>query len=96
MNQDLLSFGVDLTQKIVYENVYKKSEVLLNHPCVIIFTSPLSVKNFLKNYEIKDKDKLVALGESTAKKLKNYQNLFICQKQDLKECVQFARNLLGI
>lgn len=93
LDKDLLNFGVDLTQKIVYENVYKKSEVLLNHPCVIIFTSPLSVENFLKNYEIKDEDKLVVLGESTAKKLKNYANLFIYQKQDLKECVKFAKSL---
>ena len=94
LDKDLLNFGVNLTQKIVYENVYKKSQLCLNHPCIIIFTSPSSVRNFLKNYTIKSQDKLVALGESTAKMLKNYENLFICPKQNLKECVEMAKNLI--
>ncbi|MCH5336272.1 MAG: uroporphyrinogen-III synthase [Campylobacter sp.] len=94
LDKDLLHFGVDLTQKIVYENIYKESKNPLNHPCIIIFSSPLSVENFLKNYEIKDEDKLVALGKSTAKKLKDYKNLFICEKQDLKESVKLAKSLI--
>ncbi len=93
LDKDLLDFGVNLTQKIVYKNKSLKSKLSLIRPCIIVFTSPLSVENFLKYYEIKSEDKLVALGQSTASKLKNYKNLFISPKQDLKECVVLAKKL---
>lgn len=96
LDKDLLDLGVNLTQKIVYENIYKRSQAPLNHPCVIIFTSPSSVENFLRTYEIKSEDKLIALGKSTARKLKTYKNLFISQEQDLGECVKLAKSLIKL
>ncbi|HDZ5064930.1 TPA: uroporphyrinogen-III synthase [Campylobacter jejuni] len=94
LNLDLKNAGVDLDEIIVYENVFKKSDKKLTHPAIFIFTSPLSVENFLKFYSLKEQDKVVAIGQSTAKKLLNFKNLFICENQNLQECVKLARTLI--
>ncbi len=78
---------------IVYENVFKEGDKNLSHPAIFIFTSPLSVENFLKFYSLEKEDKAVAIGKSTAKKLFHFKNLFICKNQSLKECVELAKNL---
>ncbi|EAL8184170.1 uroporphyrinogen-III synthase, partial [Campylobacter coli] len=38
--------------------------------------------------------KVIAIGQSTAKKLTHLDNLFISSKQDLKECVKLAKSLI--
>jgi len=95
LDQDLLALGVDLKQIIVYENIYKPSKNFkLIQPCILIFTSPLSVRNFLKNFSIHSKDKLIALGSSTAAQLKDYENnLFISPEQSLQSCIALAKEL---
>lgn len=94
LNLDLKNAGVDLDEIIVYENVFKKGDKNLIHPAIFIFTSPLSVENFLKFYSLKEQDKVVVIGQSTAKKLLNFKNLFICENQSLLECVKLAKTLI--
>ncbi|HDZ5003246.1 TPA: uroporphyrinogen-III synthase [Campylobacter jejuni] len=94
LNLDLKNAGVDLDEIIVYENVFKKSDKKLTHPAIFIFTSPLSVENFLKFYSLKEQDKVVVIGQSTAKKFLNFKNLFICENQNLQECVKLAQTLI--
>lgn len=94
LNLDLKNYGINLSEIIVYENIFKKSEKKLEQPAIFIFTSPLSVENFLQNYSLKDDDKVIAIGQSTAKKLVNFKNIYICEKQNIKACVNLAKSLI--
>ncbi len=94
LNLDLRSYGVDLKEIIVYKNVFKESKQTILHPAIFIFTSPLSVENFLRQYNLEKEDKVIAIGQSTAKKLTRLDHLFISSKQDLKECVRLAKSLI--
>ncbi|QWU80389.1 uroporphyrinogen-III synthase [Campylobacter novaezeelandiae] len=91
--QKLLGQNVNLTQIIAYENIYKKPNVCITHPCIVIFTSPSCVNYFLKTYDIKEEDYLIAIGESTAKQLLKYNNVLVCKNPNLEECIQIAKNL---
>ncbi|TKX31736.1 uroporphyrinogen-III synthase [Campylobacter estrildidarum] len=93
LNLDLKNSGIDLDELIVYENVFKSSNEKLIHPSIFIFTSALSVENFLKNYTLYEDDIAISIGKSTAKKLLNFKNLFVCEKQSIKECVILAKKL---
>lgn len=95
LNTDLRALGVDLTEIIVYENIDKAlKDFKLIQPCIFIFSSPSSVENFLKNFKFHPKDTIIALGQSTASKLKAYENLIICEKQNLNDCVAMAKNII--
>ncbi len=94
LNLDLQNYGVNLSEIIVYENIFKKGEKKLEQPAIFIFTSPLSVENFLQNYFLRDDDKVIAIGQSTAKKLVNFKNIYICEKQNIKACVNLAKSLI--
>ena len=94
LNLDLKNVGVDLDEMIVYENVFKKGDKKLIYPAIFIFTSPLSVENFLKFYSLKEEDKVVVIGQSTAKKHLNFKNLYICENQSLLDCVKLAKTLV--
>lgn len=93
LNLDLKNSGINLDEMIVYENIFKSSNEILIHPSVFIFTSALSVENFLKNYSLYEDDIIISIGNSTAKKLLNFKNLFVCKKQSIEECVALAKKL---
>jgi hydroxymethylbilane synthase len=60
-----------LTDLIVYETV-KKENVKLPKADVLVFTSPSNVESFLEKGTIQTGQKIIAIGESTAKKLKTH------------------------
>ncbi|EAH6204086.1 uroporphyrinogen-III synthase, partial [Campylobacter jejuni] len=45
-------------------------------------------------YSLKEEDKVVVIGQSTAKKLLNFKNLYICANQSLLDCVKLAKTLV--
>lgn len=87
--------NIDFTQIIAYENISKEPNIKeLIHPAIFIFTSSLGVKNFLSYFNFDLKDKIIAIGKSTAKELSIYKDqLYISQKQDLKYCIALAKKL---
>ncbi|CAM4183419.1 uroporphyrinogen-III synthase [Campylobacter armoricus] len=96
LNEYLLEEGIDLKQIIAYENIIlspKKDEIKIHHPSVFVFSAPSSVEQFLKFYSLKKEDKVVVIGESTASKLKDFANLYICKEQDLNSCIKLAKSL---
>ncbi|MGH2266859.1 uroporphyrinogen-III synthase [Campylobacter taeniopygiae] len=93
LNLDLKNNGVDLDEVVVYENVFKSSSEILIHPSIFIFTSALSVENFFKNYSLHENDIAISIGNSTAKKLFDFKNLFVCEKQSIEACVALAKKL---
>lgn len=97
LNLELKNIGVDLDEIIAYENIFKKGTKKLSHPAVFIFSSPLSVENFLKFYTLAKDDKIVLIGQSTAKAFKASNKacgeFFISKEQSLKACVALAKKI---
>ncbi|EAJ5673749.1 uroporphyrinogen-III synthase [Campylobacter lari] len=96
LDECLLKENILLKQLIVYENIAiepKKDELKIYHPSVFIFSAPSSVEQFLKFFTLKKEDKVVVIGQSTASKLQNFKNLYICKKQDLNSCLNLAKSL---
>ncbi len=85
---------LDIKELIAYESIYTKHKIQkLIRPCVFVFSSFELADNFLKYYEIKDEDKIVCIGSSTAKRFKNFKNLHVSKKQDIRACINLARKL---
>lgn len=98
LNDLLVDYGVNLEQIIAYENVSKPldKDFELFSPSVFIFVAPSSVRNFFKYFSLKDKDKIITIGERTAKSLKEFvgqKEILIPQIQSLEACVKLAKNL---
>ncbi|EAI5530291.1 uroporphyrinogen-III synthase [Campylobacter lari] len=96
LDECLLKENILLKQLIVYENIAiepKKDELKIYHPSVFIFSAPSNVEQFLKFFTLKKEDKVVVIGQSTASKLQNFKNLYICKKQDLNSCLNLAKSL---
>ena len=95
LDEKLVDSGAILEQIIVYENAYTPPSlpIKLERPAVIIFTAPSSIKNFLKNFRIDKKYKIVVIGKTTAAALSQKKNIFIPKEQSIKACVDLARAL---
>ena len=92
--------GVDLTQIVAYENVYKPDTNLLKPPkgSVLIFTAPSAVRNFARNFSWQtsntERYKCVAIGETTAKELVKFCEPVVCAEQSVNACVSLAKTLI--
>jgi hydroxymethylbilane synthase len=60
-----------LTDLVVYETV-KKEKVKLPEANILVFTSPSNVESFFEKNKINPEQKVIAIGESTNKKLKQF------------------------
>jgi hydroxymethylbilane synthase len=60
-----------LTDLVVYETV-KKENVKLPEANILVFTSPSNVESFFEKNKMKPDQKVIAIGESTNKKLKQF------------------------
>ncbi len=101
LDELLLNAGVNLSQIIAYENAAKPlpQGFELKRPAVFIFTAPSSVRNFLTHFNFGKNDKCVAIGQSTARALReilgeNSKQIFVPQIQSIKACVALAKTLL--
>jgi hydroxymethylbilane synthase len=63
--------GSKLTDLVVYETV-KKENAKMPDAEILVFTSPSNVESFFEKGKIKKEQKVVAIGESTQKKLKTF------------------------
>ena len=57
---------------------------------ILIFTSPSSIKCFLKNHELKSTQKIVVIGNTTAKVLPKNSNFVISSETTVASCVKIA------
>lgn len=60
-----------LTDLVVYETV-KKENATMPDAEVLVFTSPSNVESFFEKGKVKPSQKVIAIGESTEKKLKTF------------------------
>ncbi|EPX7555145.1 uroporphyrinogen-III synthase [Campylobacter lari] len=96
LDENLLKDGIFLKQIIVYENIAikpNKNELNIFHPSVFVFSAPSSVENFFKFFNLEENDKAVVIGQSTALKLSNFKNLYVCKEQNLDSCIKLAKSL---
>lgn len=87
--------GINLKEITAYENIFLNLQKDLKPPknSIIIFTSPSNVEGFLRNYELDESYKVITIGKKTAKKLQNFPNLIVSESQNIKDCIDIAKNL---
>ncbi|WP_149710380.1 uroporphyrinogen-III synthase [Campylobacter concisus] len=87
--------GVNIKAIIAYENVLNPCKMELKPPknSILIFASPLNVKNFLSNFGWDESYQVISIGKVTAKELK-FTEPIVSQSQDINACIALAKTLL--
>jgi uroporphyrinogen-III synthase len=84
--------GYMIDEAIVYES--DCSDEILNvkveKDATLIFTSPSSLKCFLKTHEISQNNRIIVIGKTTAKAIPSGYNYHICEKTTIESCIQLA------
>jgi len=87
------SYNVD--EIVVYESDCSK-EILnadIEEDSILIFTSPSSVKCFLKNHTLAKESKIIVIGNTTAKALPKNSNYIISKYTTIESCIEIAKTL---
>lgn len=96
LNQILLNEGIDLKEEIVYETVC--ADYSAKHSpqsdSIIIFTSPSTIKCFLKNFKWQESYRAICIGTVTAKSMPSNIRYDISEKQTIPSCIELAKSYL--
>ena len=87
--------GVNIKAIIAYENVLNHCKMELKPPkdSILIFASPINVRNFLSNFGWDESYQTISIGKVTAKELK-FSTPIVSQNQDINACIALAKTLL--
>ncbi len=87
--------GYDVDEIVVYESGCSKAiwNVEVKEDAILIFTSPSSVKCFLKNHTISPHAKVIVIGKTTAKALPKDVEYVISDKTSIQSCIEITKNL---
>ncbi|ORI06760.1 uroporphyrinogen-III synthase [Campylobacter concisus] len=87
--------GVNIKAIVAYENILNPCKMELKPPknSILIFASPLNVKNFLNNFGWDESYQAISIGKVTAKELK-FTEPIVSQSQDINACIALAKTLL--
>ena len=87
--------GVNIKAVIAYENVLNPCKMELKPPknSILIFASPINVRNFLTNFGWDESYQTISIGKVTAKELK-FTTPLVSQNQDINACIALAKTLL--
>ena len=87
--------GVNIKSVIAYENVLNPCKMELKPPknSILIFASPINVRNFLTNFGWDESYQTISIGKVTAKEL-NFTKPLVSQSQDINACIALAKTLL--
>ena len=87
--------GVNIKAVIAYENVLNPCKMELKPPknSILIFASPINVRNFLANFGWDESYQTISIGKVTAKELK-FSTPLVSQSQDINACIALAKTLL--
>ena len=87
--------GVNIKAVIAYENVLNPCKMELKPPkdSILIFASPINVRNFLTNFGWDESYQTISIGKVTAKELK-FSTPIVSQNQDINACIALAKTLL--
>ncbi len=84
--------GYDIDEVIVYESDCSKAieNVKIQEGGTLIFTSPSSVKCFLKNHTIGMNSKVIVIGKTTAKALPETTHYELAPKTTIDACLKLV------
>ena len=87
--------GVNIKAIVAYENILNPCKMELKPPknSILIFASPLNVKNFLNNFGWDESYQAISIGKVTAKELK-FTEPIVSQSKDINACIALAKTLL--
>ena len=91
--KEIASDALHVEEAIIYES--RCSDEILNfrledEDAILIFTSPSSVRCFLKNNSLHVEQKIIVIGTTTAKALPTKINYKISEKTSIKSCLELA------
>ncbi len=84
--------GYSIHEAIVYESACSKSilNVEIQEEAILIFTSPSSLKCFLKKHSISKKAKLIVIGKTTAKAVPEGVEYILSEETTIDSCMKIA------
>jgi uroporphyrinogen-III synthase len=87
--------GYNIDEVVVYESGCSKDivHVEVEDGAILIFTSPSSVKCFLKSHAIDTDVKVIVIGKTTAKALPKGVEYIISPKTTIESCMEIVKNL---
>lgn len=87
--------GVNIKAIVAYKNVLNHCKMELKPPkgSILIFASPINVRNFLSNFGWDESYQTISIGKVTAKAL-NFTKPIVSQNQDINACIALAKTLL--
>ena len=87
--------GVNIKAIIAYENVLNPCKMELKPPknSILIFASPINVRNFISIFGWDESYQTISIGKVTAKELK-FTTPIVSQNQDINACIALAKTLL--
>ncbi len=87
------AYSID--EKIVYESDCSMAieDINVENDAVLIFTSPSSVKCFLKNHNLLHTHKIIVIGTTTAKAIPQNIDFMLSSKTTIESCMQIASSL---
>jgi uroporphyrinogen-III synthase len=87
--------GYDIKDIVVYESGCSKAidDIVIGENPILIFTSPSSVKCFLKKHTIEMNSKIIVIGKTTAKALPKGLKYTISDTTTINSCIDIAKNL---
>ncbi len=92
--KEIATSGFNTDEAIVYES--RCCDEILNFKldekerCVLIFTSPSSIRCFLKNNTISPYAKVIVIGKTTAKLLPKHIKYFTPKNNSIVECIELS------
>ena len=88
--------GYNIDEEVMYESDCSSaiSKVKVEDNSILIFTSPSSVKCFLKNHLMSPKSKIIVIGKTTASALAKNIEYVISKDTTIESCIVESKNLL--
>lgn len=87
--------GYNIDEKTVYASACSQEilHVTVEKNAILIFTSPSSVRCFLKNHKLLDSQKIIVIGKTTAQALPKECKYTLADETTLESCMQIAASL---
>ncbi|QOP46334.1 uroporphyrinogen-III synthase [Sulfurimonas paralvinellae] len=85
--------GYHIDEVVVYESGCSKAiqNVTVEEDAVLIFTSPSSVKCFLKKHKLTQEQSVIVIGKTTAKALPQECNYILSPQTTIESCIEIAK-----
>ncbi len=87
--------GFCIDEKVVYESSCSQEilQAKIQENAILIFTSPSSVRCFLKNHQLYETNTLIVIGKTTAQALPHEVKYILSEDKTIQSCIDIAINL---